>query len=148
MPWWGWIIFGAFLLGSELLGVDAAFYLVFVGFAAVVTGLIVLGGLAPEIWVQWLIFAVLAVTAMVLFRARLYKRFRGVATNYNAGPAGQILTLPDQLDPGETCRLNYRGTTWTALNSGKVTITKGSRAEVTDVDGTTLVVAAIENKIT
>ena len=34
MPWWGWIIFGALLLGSELLIVDAGFYLVFIGIAA------------------------------------------------------------------------------------------------------------------
>jgi len=30
MPWWGWIIFGALLLGSELMFIDAAFYLVFI----------------------------------------------------------------------------------------------------------------------
>ena len=40
MPWWGWIIFGALLLGSELLIVDAGFYLVFIGIAAAITGLV------------------------------------------------------------------------------------------------------------
>ena len=33
------MIIGALLLGSELLGVDAAFYLVFIGLAAMATGL-------------------------------------------------------------------------------------------------------------
>ena len=45
MPWWGWMIFGALLLGAELLGVDAGFYLVFIGLAAALTGLLELAGL-------------------------------------------------------------------------------------------------------
>lgn len=31
MPWWGWLIAGAALLASELLLIDAQFYLVFLG---------------------------------------------------------------------------------------------------------------------
>ena len=34
MPWWGWITIGAILLGSEMLLIDAQFYLVFLGLAA------------------------------------------------------------------------------------------------------------------
>ena len=34
MPWWGWMIVGALLLGSELMIVDAGFYLVLIGIAA------------------------------------------------------------------------------------------------------------------
>jgi membrane protein implicated in regulation of membrane protease activity len=45
MSWWGWVIGGAVLLGAELAFVDAQFYLVFVGSAALVVGLI--AGMAP-----------------------------------------------------------------------------------------------------
>ena len=31
MPWWAWIVVGAFLLASELALIDAQFYLVFFG---------------------------------------------------------------------------------------------------------------------
>ena len=34
MNWWGWIIAGAILLGAELSFVNAQFYLVFIGSAA------------------------------------------------------------------------------------------------------------------
>ena len=60
MPWWGWMIIGAILFGSELLLVDAGFYLVFIGIAAAITGLIGAAGLGLEPWLQWVIFSVIA----------------------------------------------------------------------------------------
>ena len=71
MPWWGWIIFGMLLLGSELFIVDVAFYLVFIGIAAAITGLVGLAGIELALWGQWLLFAALAIVSMVLFRERL-----------------------------------------------------------------------------
>ena len=40
MAWWSWCIFGVVLLGVELFAVDAQFYLVFAGLAAIVVGLL------------------------------------------------------------------------------------------------------------
>ena len=45
MAWWGWCILGVVLLGVELLAVDAQFYLVFAGLAAIVVGLLGLVGI-------------------------------------------------------------------------------------------------------
>src|ERR1700722_12101289 len=48
MQWWGWVTVGAILLGSELTFVNAQFYLVFVGGAALIVGLLGFpGGLPP-----------------------------------------------------------------------------------------------------
>jgi len=146
MPWWGWMIFGAFLLGAELLGVDAAFYLIFIGFAAIVTGLLELGGVQMPLWMEWLVFAVLAITFMVMFRRRLYTKFRGVGTDYKQGPEGRILRMTTALDPGDTGRMEHRGTTWTVINRGGSTIAEGDDVEIVRVEGTTLIVAtATEN---
>ncbi len=68
MPWWGWIILGLMLLGAELMVIDAGFYLVFIGIAAAITGLIALLDLPLELWHQWMLFSVLALVFMVLFR--------------------------------------------------------------------------------
>ena len=38
MNWWGWLIIGFVLMGAELTAVDAAFYLIFVGAAAILMG--------------------------------------------------------------------------------------------------------------
>jgi membrane protein implicated in regulation of membrane protease activity len=42
MPWWGWIIVGALLMGAELFVIDAQFYLVFLGVSAIAVGVIAL----------------------------------------------------------------------------------------------------------
>ena len=64
------MIFGAILLGSELLIVDAGFYLVFIGIAGAIVGLIGLAGVGLEPWVQWVLFSVISLVLMVLFRKK------------------------------------------------------------------------------
>ncbi len=143
MPWWGWMIFGTFLLGSELLAIDAAFYLVFIGIAAILTGLVGLIGLELELWAQWMLFAVLSLVAMVLFRKQLYQKIRGGGVGFDASPAGEILKLEEGLQPGDKCRMAHRGTTWTILNNSSEAFEKGSNVQVTSVEGLTLVIGPI-----
>jgi inner membrane protein len=140
MQWWAWIAVGAILLGSELTFVNAQFYLVFVGASALVVGILALAGAATADWLQWLIFAALAVTSLLTFRGRVYERMRRTLPVMRSGPAGEIVTLPLELPPGETCRLEYRGSSWSAINAGEAVIAAGSRARVERVDGLTLVV--------
>jgi inner membrane protein len=140
MQWWAWIAVGAILLGSELTFVNAQFYLVFVGASALVVGILALAGAATADWLQWLIFAALAVTSLLTFRGRVYERLRRKLPVMRSGPAGEIVTLPLELPPGETCRLEYRGSSWSAINAGESVIAAGSRARVERVDGLTLVV--------
>jgi membrane protein implicated in regulation of membrane protease activity len=140
MQWWAWIAVGAVLLGSEMTFVNAHFYLVFIGAAALVVGLMDLAGLHAADWLQWTIFAVLATVSMVAFRRRVYERMRGHLPAVMAGPKGEIVILPTPLRPGETCRLEYRGSSWSALNAGQSAIDAGARARIQRVDGLTLVV--------
>ncbi len=143
MPWWGWIVIGSFLLVAELLGVDAAFYLIFVGFAAIVTGLLGLAGITMPAWAQWLIFAAIALTLMVLFRAKLYKKFRGVAEGYGNTLIGEIVDVVEDTPAGHRSRVALRGTKWTAINVGTGTITAQQAAKVVEADGTILKVKSI-----
>ncbi|MEA3196339.1 MAG: inner membrane protein [Gammaproteobacteria bacterium] len=140
MQWWAWIAVGAILLGSELAFVDAQFYLVFVGTSAFVVGMLLLAGLGLAAWLQWLIFAALAAICMLTFRRRIYERMRRGLPAMKGGPAGEIVTLPEALPPGETCRLEYRGSSWSAVNAGKAVIAAGARARIERVQGLTLVV--------
>jgi membrane protein implicated in regulation of membrane protease activity len=140
MHWWAWIAVGAILLGSELAFIDAQLYLVFVGAGAFVVGMLQLAGLGMPVWLQWLIFAVLAATSMLTFRRRIYESMRRRLPAVKSGPAGEIVTLPTALPPGETCRLEYRGGSWSAVNAGSGVIAAGSRARIERVDGLTLVV--------
>src|SRR5258708_28751207 len=116
MDWWAWIGVGAVLLGSELGFVDAQFYLVFVGASALVVGILDLAGLLPAVWMQWLLFAVLAAFSMVTFRRRIYARMRRNLPDMKQGPAGETVVLPSELPPGETCRLDDFGSSLNARN--------------------------------
>ena len=140
MFWWAWIAVGAILLGSELAFIDAQFYLVFVGASAFAVGMLQLAGAGMPVWLQWLIFAVLAIASMLTFRRRIYERMRRGLPAVKSGPAGDTLTLPAALPPGETCRVEYCGSSWSAINGGRSVIAAGARARIDRIDGLTLVV--------
>jgi membrane protein implicated in regulation of membrane protease activity len=137
MTWWGWIIGGAILFGAELAFVDAQFYLVFVGSAAIVAGLFTASlGLAPAL--QWALFAVLAIVSMVTFRSRVYRKFRGDLPVVRTGPSGGLITLQVPLAPGDTCQTEYGGSFWTVRNDSAVPMAPGTRARITSVHNLTL----------
>jgi len=140
MQWWAWIAVGAILFGSELAFVDAQFYLVFIGASAVIVGLLDLIGFALAEWLQWAVFGVLAMVSMVTFRRRIYERLRRNLPVMKQGPAGETVVLPAALAPGDTCRCEYRGTSWSAINAGSSVIGAGAKARIERVDGLTLVV--------
>jgi membrane protein implicated in regulation of membrane protease activity len=140
MDWWAWFVLGGLLMASELMLIDAAFYLMFIGVAASVTGLAVLAGIAPDIWMQWILFAILGVASMVVFRKRLYEKLRGNAPGFDATPKGEFVELEVDLSPGESCRITYRGSSWTVQNSGAKLIEKGSKTKINKVKGLTLMV--------
>ena len=144
MPWWGWIIFGVLLFGSELMLIDAAFYLVFIGLAAIIVGLVELLGLSLQYWQQWMLFAGLSLVSMVLFRQQLYQKLRGGSgPGYEAGPAGETIKLEQDLAPGDSCRMSYRGTTWTVFNADADAMTNGEKVHIDSVDGLTLKIQKI-----
>ncbi len=139
MQWWAWIAVGAVLLGAELFFIDAQFYLVFVGAAALIVGAAALTGHALADWLQWLAFLALAVFGMLSFRRRIYERVRRGLPGVKGGPAGDTVLLAGDLKPGEQCRVEYRGTTWSAVNGGRAVIAAGARARIARVEGLTLV---------
>lgn len=140
MSWWGWIIAGAILLGAELTFVSAQFYLVFIGSAAILAGLVTLIA-APAAWLQWGVFAVLAIVSMVTFRSRIYQTFHRAMPAVETGPrTGGLITLQVSLGAGESCQTEYAGSFWTIRNDSDVPIPSGGRARVTRVQDLTLIV--------
>ena len=93
MQWWAWIMVGAILLGAELTFVNAQFYLVFVGAAALLVGLLSLAGLNLAIWLQWLVFILLALGSLIIFRRRVYERLRPKLPGMKGAPAGETVLL-------------------------------------------------------
>ncbi len=143
MPWWAWLVLGIGLLGVEMFVIDAQFYLVFIGLSAAIVGLLGLVGVDLPSWTQWLIFAVVAVVAMLGFRRRLYEMVRNRGGHVDERlTVGDRVVIASRLDPGQSGRVEYRGSNWTARNTGASAIEAGSEAVIAAVDGLTLHVKA------
>lgn len=144
MVWWGWMVLGMLLLGAELFVIEAEFFLVFLGAAAVLTGL--LGLVVPELpnWGQWLVFAALSLVSMLLFRKRVYRLLRRDVPDMPDDMLREELFLPVGLPSGSSCRVELRGSTWTARNVGPGAIPPGVKVRVVGVDGITLRVEAAD----
>ena len=143
MAWWGWCILGMVLLGAELLAVDAQFYLVFAGLAAVVVGLLGLVGLELPVAGQWLLFAVIAVASMFTLRRPIYRKLMNRPFGNVSTDVDQRIVLTEELAPGKSCRIEYRGSGWTALNIGDEAIPPGGAARIDSIEGVTLRVRPI-----
>lgn len=143
MPWWSWLILAAISLAVEMFVFDAQFYLVFFGISAAMMGLMQLLGIGMPDWTQWLVFSILAVVTMVSFRQRLYTMVRGRTGHVEERlTLGDRVTVPVRLEPSKTCRVDYRGSSWTVRNVDDRAIEAGREAVIARVDGLILLVRA------
>lgn len=135
MPWWGWVVVGVVMLAGEMVA-DAQFYLVFLGLAAVVTGLLGFAGISGGIALQWAIFGALSVVLLVAFRQRVYGRLRaGSQAPGLETIVGEVAVVSGHIAPGAIGPAELRGTTWSARNVGDVSIEAGERAQVVRIEG-------------
>jgi membrane protein implicated in regulation of membrane protease activity len=137
MPWWGWIVVGAALLGAETI-VDAQFYLVFFGAAALLTGALAALGLAGPVWLQWAIFGVLSVAGAATFRRRMYGLIRRNYGEVGQGTVGELAVAREPIAPGGRGQVELRGSVWEARNTGPTPIASGESARVERVEGLVL----------
>jgi len=143
MNWWGWCILGLVLFGVELFAVDAQFYLIFAGVAAVLVGLLGLAGIDLPVWAQWASFAVLAIVTMFTVRKQIYLKLMSKPMGNVSTDIDREIVLKQDLPPGKSCRIEYRGSGWTAVNIGENAIAAGSMARIDSIDGLTLKLRAI-----
>jgi membrane protein implicated in regulation of membrane protease activity len=137
MPWWAWILSGLVLLGLELaLG---TFYLVFLGIAAIVVGLLAMFGASGPLWLEWLLFIGFSGALVLLLRKPLLGKFviqsdpRDIDTL-----VGVAAVAVEGIPPGGIGRVEMRGTVWTAHNGGTVALAPGQRCLVERVQGLSL----------
>ncbi len=134
MPWWGWIVVGVVLLAAELLAIEAQFYLVLLGVAALLTGLGVAVGLPGQPYAEWGLFVVLAVVLMFGVRRQLYGRLVGSPPPMYEVVVGEVATVSETIEPGALGRAQLRGTEWTARNVGRSALSEGQRARIERVE--------------
>lgn len=138
MQWWHWIAIGLVLAGLELL-TPGGFFIVFFGVGAILVGVLEALGMANPGWVQWLLFTVLSIAALVMFRKPLLARMRvpdsaAVVDSF----VGEVAVPDADIAPGAVGRAQLRGSAWQARNVGTTTALRGQRCRVVRVDGLTV----------
>lgn len=139
MLWWHWITLGLILALLEL-ATPLSFFLLFFGVGGVIVGFLTLVDLGGPAWVQWLLFSVISVLALLLFRGPLMRRVH--ANDWMRRPVDaltdDIATTLEDIAPGSIGRVELRGTNWSARNIGAAVLNKGQRCAVQRIDGLTL----------
>jgi inner membrane protein len=139
MLWWYWITLGLILAMLELAS-PLSFFLVFFGAGSIVVGCLTLADLAGPPWVQWMLFSVVSVLSVALFRGPLLRRVH--RDDWMRRPVDaltdEMATTLEEIAPGSIGRVELRGTAWSARNAGGAVLTKGQRCAVQRVDGLTL----------
>jgi membrane protein implicated in regulation of membrane protease activity len=139
--WWHWVVLGLFLILVELAAAGG-FYVIFFGIAALLVGLLSSMHAAGSIGAQLILFSVLSVASLLLFRDALVQHFQGDprATEIDQ-LVGEVAIVLEELPPGAVGKVELRGTTWSARTSTGALLPRGTRCRVTSVDGLTLSVA-------
>ena len=138
MQWWTWFVLGTLLLAIELFAIDAQFFLIFIGAAAIVVGLVGMLGINLPVGLQWLLFAGLSIAAVATMRRQIYAKLRNRPMASVDTDVNKRVRIPEELAPGKSTRVEYRGTGWTVLNVGKHSIPAGQEVRIESVDGLTL----------
>jgi membrane protein implicated in regulation of membrane protease activity len=138
LEWWHWLVLGLILVALELAA-SGGFYVIFFGIAALTIGALRLLDLAGPPWMQILLFSVISVGALMLFRRPM---LRWLQLDAAAGDVdslvGEIATALEEIQPGAIGRAELRGTAWTARNRASVPLHKGQRCTVVSIDGLTI----------
>ncbi|MEM6818701.1 MAG: NfeD family protein [Pseudomonadota bacterium] len=143
MIWWVWIVIGLVLIAVEFTMVDAAFYLLFLGLAAIATGTIVSVGAGIPAAMHWAAFTVTAIALTVLFRRKLYDKLRGNPIGFEDQVDGRHVDVLEDVRAGAETRVAFRGSRWTAVNVGNTALREGDQALIVRTEGSLLKIEAL-----
>jgi len=136
MVWWHWLLLGLVLLAAEM-ATPGGFYILFFGFAALIVGALAGMEWLNTAWLQWLLFSILSIISLFLFRNSLllWMNAREPVGEEVDSMIGEMALLTEDVPPGTPGKVELRGTIWSAWNAGPTVLAKGHRARVEKVEG-------------
>jgi membrane protein implicated in regulation of membrane protease activity len=135
MIWWYWVLLGLALAAIEL-ATPGGFFFIFFAVAALLLGLLELAGLVAADWAQWVLFSVLSVVCVALFRRPLLERLRGTERPESVDSlVGELAVPTAPIPPREYGRAEVRGSTWSVRNVDDGAVNTGERCRVVAVRG-------------
>lgn len=144
MEWWIWILLGLLLLLAELL-TPGGFYIIFFGIGAVIVGVLAGFNAAGPLWFQFILFSILSVLTLWLFREKLLQLTQGERRKNVDSLVGETAVATEEIHLNTVGKAELRGTSWNARNVGDKPLTRGQRCIVERVEGLTIFVRAEQN---
>lgn len=133
--WWHWIVIGLLLVIAEMASAGG-FYVIFFGVAALLVGILAAFGIAGPASVQVLLFSILSVGSLAIFRSRLLAWMQLDPQRPAVDPLiGEIGMAQEDIAAGGVGRLELRGTAWSARNATSSALPRGTRCRVVRVEG-------------
>jgi membrane protein implicated in regulation of membrane protease activity len=146
MLWWHWSILGLSLIGVEILTLGGLgnFYFLFFGVAALMVSGLTWAGLIEAAWLQWFLFAILGIISLLVMKKSLWnkKSMNGKDDPIVDSMVGEMATVIETLEPQALGKVELRGSTWNARNTGENILEKNTIAKIVRVEGLTLWVQA------
>ena len=134
MTGWMWIALGLVLAAIEL-ATPGGFFVIFFGVGAVVVGLLRVAGLFEPAWQQWLLFPIVALVALRLFRKPLLARLQSRDSGEVDSLVGDAALPANALEPGGRGKAEVRGALWNAHNVSERAVAARERCRVVAVNG-------------
>jgi inner membrane protein len=134
--WWMWLIAGSALLVLEIV-TPGGFYFLFFGIGAIVVGLLSGLGIAGPAWMEWLLFAIISIIALALFRQPLLRKLKTPDRAVDSMVGEEAIAMGTIAIAGMG-KAELRGSVWNARNAGDTVIAVGQRCIVERVDGLVL----------
>lgn len=144
LSWWIWIIAGLVLMFAELV-LPTGFFLFFFGAGGVLTGLLTAFGILPNFVYQGLVFIAISLSCVLLLRRPLLAKFHYRNPTHSVDSLiGETAQALEAIAPQAIGKVELRGSSWSAVNTGSVPIAASVRCRVERVEGLTLYVKAQE----
>jgi membrane protein implicated in regulation of membrane protease activity len=134
MEWWIWLALGLVLLLIEL-ATPSGFFVMFFGLGALTVGVLTRLGIGGAAWMEWLLFTVLSIVYLLLFRDRIRTSLQLDRPDTVDSMIGELALPRERIPPAGNGRVELRGTMWSAHNDSAESLEPGRRARVTRVDG-------------
>jgi membrane protein implicated in regulation of membrane protease activity len=134
MEWWHWLLIGLVLVALEMAA-SGGFYVIFFGIAALAIGSLHLFDVAGPLWWQMLLFSVISVGSLLVFRGPVLRRLqldKGAVDMDSL--VGEVAMPLEDIVPGAVGRAELRGAVWSARNASSVGIARGQRCKVVRAD--------------
>ena len=114
--WWHWLVIGLLLVLAEL-ATAGGFFVIFFGIGALIVGIMAGLGVAGPLWVQLLLFSVISVLSLTLFRSRMLAWIQLDPQRPEVDAlVGEIGVVNDEVAPDGIGRVEVRGSAWSARN--------------------------------